>query len=117
MVLNFSACVPVVCSVGIFNIYHWWSLLGNTTTIEAWEKDKVRRIFAFPPFSFSTEEVMFSQLQVATLIRRGKIKEGLSYLTYRLSFRIRSGRPLLLLAGSPHRSLSSNVFLRSQIPL
>lgn len=41
MILNFAACVPVVCSVGIFSIYHWWSLIGNTTTIEAWEKDKV----------------------------------------------------------------------------
>ena len=35
-----------------YSLYHLHILLGNTTTIEAWEKDKV-----------------------ATLIRRGKIRE------------------------------------------
>lgn len=34
------------------SIYHFWSLSGNTTTIEGWEKDKA-----------------------ATLLRRGKIRE------------------------------------------
>lgn len=42
IILNFAACVPVLCCVGVFWIYHVWSLFGNTTTIEAWEKDKVQ---------------------------------------------------------------------------
>ncbi|KAL7408816.1 DHHC palmitoyltransferase-domain-containing protein [Mrakia frigida] len=52
VVLNLAACIPVLLSVGIFSLYHYWSLWSNTTTIEAWEKDKV-----------------------ATLIRRGKIRD------------------------------------------
>ena len=69
VVLNYATCVPVLLTVGGFrylrshrfptgkanksySLYHFYSLLGNTTTIEAWEKDKV-----------------------ATLIRRGKIRE------------------------------------------
>ena len=71
IVLNFATCIPVLLSVGIFrsehppivvtsfpanlapvSLYHFWYLLGNTTTIEGWEKDKV-----------------------ATLVRRGRIRE------------------------------------------
>ncbi|CED83458.1 zf-dhhc-domain-containing protein [Phaffia rhodozyma] len=51
-VLNFVACVPVLIGVSMMAMYHYWSLWSNTTTIEAWEKDKV-----------------------ATLIRRGRIKD------------------------------------------
>jgi palmitoyltransferase len=39
-------------SLGLASLYHFYSLLGNSTTIEGWEKDKV-----------------------ATLVRRGKIRE------------------------------------------
>ncbi|GAA5836028.1 hypothetical protein JCM9279_002167 [Rhodotorula babjevae] len=63
LVLNYTACVPVIIAVGVFSLYHLWSVLVNTTTIEGWEKDKV-----------------------ATLRRRGKIHEyrypyHLGYLT------------------------------------
>ncbi|KZO96328.1 zf-DHHC-domain-containing protein [Calocera viscosa TUFC12733] len=40
-VLNFAACVPVLVAVGLFSLYHFYLLATNTTTIEAWEKDKV----------------------------------------------------------------------------
>jgi len=43
-ILNYTACIPVILSVGIFSIYHFYCLLGNTTTIEGWEKDKVARL-------------------------------------------------------------------------
>ncbi|KAJ6609380.1 DHHC palmitoyltransferase-domain-containing protein [Mycena sp. CBHHK59/15] len=52
IILNFVACVPVLLSVGAFSLYHFSGLMGNTTTIEGWEKDKV-----------------------ATMVRRGKIRE------------------------------------------
>ncbi|KPV76336.1 uncharacterized protein RHOBADRAFT_13465 [Rhodotorula graminis WP1] len=52
LVLNYTACVPVIIAVGVFSLYHLWSVCVNTTTIEGWEKDKV-----------------------ATLRRRGKIRE------------------------------------------
>ncbi|KAJ7459098.1 zf-DHHC-domain-containing protein [Mycena galericulata] len=52
IILNYVTCVPVLMSVGAFSIYHFNSLMSNTTTIEGWEKDKV-----------------------ATMVRRGKIRE------------------------------------------
>ncbi|KIO26982.1 hypothetical protein M407DRAFT_14980 [Tulasnella calospora MUT 4182] len=52
LVFNYASCVPVLICVGFFSLYHFYCLLTNTTTIEGWEKDKV-----------------------ATLIRRGKIRE------------------------------------------
>nr|XP_018263587.1 palmitoyltransferase PFA4 [Kwoniella dejecticola CBS 10117]OBR85745.1 palmitoyltransferase PFA4 [Kwoniella dejecticola CBS 10117] len=52
IVFNFAACVPVWLCVGMFSMYHLYLACGNSTTIEGWEKDKV-----------------------ATLVRRGKIKE------------------------------------------
>ncbi|BGP38603.1 Palmitoyltransferase [Rhodotorula kratochvilovae] len=52
LVLNYTACVPVIIAVGVFSLYHLWSVLVNTTTIEGWEKDKA-----------------------ASLKRRGKIRE------------------------------------------
>ncbi|ORY79295.1 DHHC palmitoyltransferase-domain-containing protein [Leucosporidium creatinivorum] len=52
LILNYTACVPVLMAVGMFSLYHFWCLLMNTTTIEGWEKDKV-----------------------ATLRRKGKILE------------------------------------------
>ncbi|KAI0078856.1 zf-DHHC-domain-containing protein [Panus rudis PR-1116 ss-1] len=52
IILNYVTCVPVILAVGAFSIYHFYSLMGNTTTIEGWEKDKA-----------------------ATLMRRGKIRE------------------------------------------
>ncbi|KAG8853134.1 Palmitoyltransferase [Tulasnella sp. 330] len=52
IVFNYSACAPVLLCVGIFSIYHFYCVCINSTTIEGWEKDKV-----------------------ATLIRRGKIRE------------------------------------------
>ncbi|KAH9958987.1 zf-DHHC-domain-containing protein [Russula dissimulans] len=52
VILNYATCVPVLLMVGGFSLYHFYAILGNTTTIEGWEKDKV-----------------------ATLIRRGKIRE------------------------------------------
>jgi len=39
--LNFAACIPVLVAVGLFSLYHFYLLATNTTTIEAWEKDKV----------------------------------------------------------------------------
>jgi hypothetical protein len=41
LILNYTACVPVLLAVGMFSLYHFWSLAANTTTIEGWEKDKV----------------------------------------------------------------------------
>ncbi|KAG2022858.1 palmitoyltransferase PFA4 [Coprinopsis cinerea AmutBmut pab1-1] len=51
-IMNFVACVPVLLAVGGFSIYHLFNLLGNSTTIEGFEKDKV-----------------------ATMIRKGQIQE------------------------------------------
>ncbi|KIJ66242.1 hypothetical protein HYDPIDRAFT_86668 [Hydnomerulius pinastri MD-312] len=52
IVMNYVFSVPVLLAVGAFSIYHFYSLIRNTTTIEGWEKDKA-----------------------ATLKRRGKIQE------------------------------------------
>ncbi len=52
LVFNLAFCVPVWLCVGIFSLYHIYCAAGNSTTIEGWEKDRV-----------------------ATLVRRGKIKE------------------------------------------
>ncbi|BGP14561.1 Palmitoyltransferase [Rhodosporidiobolus nylandii] len=52
LVMNYVACVPVLFAVGVFSLFHLWSVLTNATTIEGWEKDKV-----------------------ASLKRRGKIRE------------------------------------------
>ncbi|PWN91007.1 zf-DHHC-domain-containing protein [Acaromyces ingoldii] len=41
LVLNYAACVPTLCLVGVFSIYHFYCLATNSTTIEGWEKDKV----------------------------------------------------------------------------
>lgn len=62
LVLNYTACVPVIIAVGVFSLYHLWSVCVNTTTIEGWEKDKV-----------------------ATLRRRGKIREVRPTISRRLS--------------------------------
>ncbi|KAG6900521.1 hypothetical protein C0993_009474 [Termitomyces sp. T159_Od127] len=51
-ILNYVACIPVLLAVGGFSMYHLYCLLGNSTTIEGWEKNKV-----------------------ATLVRRGKLHE------------------------------------------
>jgi palmitoyltransferase ZDHHC6 len=83
IILNYTLCIPVLLAVGAFrcvrgfyahfrlsvepdlivwlfvrigSLYHFYSLLGNSTTIEGWEKDKV-----------------------ATLVRRGKIREVSTY--------------------------------------
>jgi hypothetical protein len=52
IILNYAAVVPVLLSVGILSLYHFYCALFNTTTIENWEKDKV-----------------------STMVRKGKIKE------------------------------------------
>lgn len=52
LILNYVTCVPVLLAVGGFSIYHFFNLLGNSTTIEGHEKDKV-----------------------ATMMRRGQIQE------------------------------------------
>jgi len=52
IILNYVACIPVLLAVGGFSLYHFYSLLGNTTTIEGWEKDKA-----------------------ALMVKRGKLRE------------------------------------------
>jgi|SRR5882762_6457767 hypothetical protein len=68
IILNYTLSIPVLLAVGAFrcvyvnfgmggiqclySLYHFYGLLGNSTTIEGWEKDKV-----------------------ATLVRRGKMRE------------------------------------------
>ncbi|KAF9647436.1 zf-DHHC-domain-containing protein [Thelephora ganbajun] len=52
LIMNYVTCVPVLAAVGAFSLYHLHCLLGNSTTIEGWEKDKV-----------------------AKLVRRGEIRE------------------------------------------
>jgi hypothetical protein len=52
VIVNFALCVPVWLMVGVFSIYHMYCAAGNSTTIEGWEKDRV-----------------------ATMVRRGKIRE------------------------------------------
>ncbi|CAG8551465.1 3908_t:CDS:2, partial [Scutellospora calospora] len=52
LILNYAAVLPVIFSVGMLSLYHFYCMWTNTTTIENWEKDKV-----------------------ATMVRRGKIKE------------------------------------------
>ncbi|MBW0494120.1 hypothetical protein O181_033835 [Austropuccinia psidii MF-1] len=61
LISNYVACIPVILAVGIFSLYHLWSLLSNTTTIEGWEKEKASqlrrkgRIHQFTyPFSLGT---------------------------------------------------------------
>ena len=49
---NFASCAPVCLCVGGFSCYHLYLAMGNSTTIEGWEKDKV-----------------------STLVRRGKIAD------------------------------------------
>jgi palmitoyltransferase len=41
LILNYTLCVPVIMAVGMFSLFHFWSIASNTTTIEGWEKDKV----------------------------------------------------------------------------
>ncbi|KAF9486462.1 palmitoyltransferase PFA4 [Pholiota conissans] len=41
IIMNYVTCVPVLLAVGGFSLYHFYSLMGNTTTIEGWEKDKI----------------------------------------------------------------------------
>ena len=52
VIINLATCVPVWMMVGVFSIYHVYCAAGNSTTIEGWEKDRV-----------------------ATMVRRGKIRE------------------------------------------
>lgn len=52
LVVNMIALVPIILSVGCLSMYQYYCLLYNTSTIESWEKEKV-----------------------ATMIRRGKIRE------------------------------------------
>ncbi|RGB25878.1 DHHC palmitoyltransferase-domain-containing protein [Rhizophagus diaphanus] len=52
IILNYAAVIPVLLSVGILSLYHFYCTLFNTTTIENWEKDKV-----------------------STMVRKGKIKQ------------------------------------------
>jgi len=52
IILNYVACIPVLLAVGGFSLYHFYGLVGNTTTIESWEKNKV-----------------------AVMVRRGKTRE------------------------------------------
>ncbi|GAA5881369.1 hypothetical protein JCM16303_000150 [Sporobolomyces ruberrimus] len=52
LILNYTACVPVLLIVGVFSLFGFWNVLVNSTTIENWEKDKV-----------------------ASLKRRGKIRQ------------------------------------------
>lgn len=68
LILNYTLCVPVLIAVGTFSLYHLWSAAGNTTTIESWEKDKV-----------------------ASLKRRGKIREVRRLTSSLLTFRIARG--------------------------
>ncbi|KAK4704118.1 hypothetical protein P7C70_g2090, partial [Phenoliferia sp. Uapishka_3] len=41
LIANYTLCVPTLLAVGMFSIFHFWSVGTNTTTIEGWEKDKV----------------------------------------------------------------------------
>ncbi|KAM0755032.1 zf-DHHC-domain-containing protein [Meredithblackwellia eburnea MCA 4105] len=41
LILNYTLCVPTLFAVGLFSLFHFWSVGTNTTTIEGWEKDKV----------------------------------------------------------------------------
>jgi len=64
IILNYVACVPVLLAVGAFrcvssclcilfvihdasSLYHFNGLLGNTTTIEGWEKDKAATMIRY----------------------------------------------------------------------
>lgn len=55
LITNYVACMPVVLSVGVMSLYHLWSLLNNTTSIEGWEKEnanKLRRKGRINQFTF-----------------------------------------------------------------
>lgn len=41
LIANYTLCVPTLFAVGLFSLFHFWSVATNTTTIEGWEKDKV----------------------------------------------------------------------------
>ncbi|KAG0143977.1 hypothetical protein CROQUDRAFT_660498 [Cronartium quercuum f. sp. fusiforme G11] len=42
LITNYVACLPVIIAVGVFSLYHLWSLINNTTSIEIWEKEKAQ---------------------------------------------------------------------------
>lgn len=44
LVLNYTACIPVILAVGIFSLFHLWAVLTNTSTIESWEKDRAHSL-------------------------------------------------------------------------
>ncbi|WFD35641.1 protein S-acyltransferase [Malassezia cuniculi] len=41
IILNYLMCLPVILIIFFLAIYHTWLISGNTTTIEAWEVDRV----------------------------------------------------------------------------
>lgn len=40
LITNYVACLPVIISVGIFSLYHFWALMNNSSSIEIWEVEK-----------------------------------------------------------------------------
>jgi palmitoyltransferase len=41
MAVNITVDGGVLLAVGILTIYHLWSMITNTSTIEVWEQEKV----------------------------------------------------------------------------
>ena len=41
MVINILVDGGVLLAVGTLCVYHLWSMMSNTSTIEAWEQEKV----------------------------------------------------------------------------
>jgi palmitoyltransferase len=41
MAVNIAVDGGVLLAVGILTIYHLWSMISNTSTIEVWEQEKV----------------------------------------------------------------------------
>lgn len=86
MVFNLATGVPVWLCIGIFSFYHLYCAAGNSTTIEGWEKDRV-----------------------ATLVRRGKIKE-VSIPTTSLEGLLKANHPQIPPDQIPIRELHIGIF-------
>ncbi|EGF99803.1 uncharacterized protein MELLADRAFT_40044 [Melampsora larici-populina 98AG31] len=66
LITNYVACMPVVLAVGVMSLYHLWSLLNNTTSIEGWEKEnaqKLRRKGRINQFTFPFSLGVFRNIQ------------------------------------------------------
>lgn len=44
LLVNLIAATIVLVLVGLLSVFHVWSVAANTTTIENWENNKIRKM-------------------------------------------------------------------------